>query len=258
MMLGGRSTQPTAGGFRTAHRTSLSAGTIIVHFGREKVLNDVELYKFNFFQDKFNRLCESGRAEEAIEVLLSSETTVEVSALQAVTLLAVLPAEVLGKPDDTIEPMAHSFWRLLRDHAMWHLTLSRDGKDKLEEDIAQAEKALRKKARQVEDRHVLLEVQPFFTYSLNISQPAPEALPDDFSLKCDNLFRHIAGDGEGAVVDARGLNRVLEMGWQSKDSSPIDDAILQSSLSSSLPLKGKNAELDRQQFEQFCEEIIRM
>eukprot|EP00285_Hemiselmis_virescens_P018799 CAMPEP_0173378338 /NCGR_PEP_ID=MMETSP1356-20130122/1505_1 /TAXON_ID=77927 ORGANISM="Hemiselmis virescens, Strain PCC157" /NCGR_SAMPLE_ID=MMETSP1356 /ASSEMBLY_ACC=CAM_ASM_000847 /LENGTH=222 /DNA_ID=CAMNT_0014331367 /DNA_START=82 /DNA_END=746 /DNA_ORIENTATION=- len=169
---GGKVAPPVRGEERLKRR-KVDTGTIVVSFGRQKQLNEVELYKFTFFQTKFDYLCKTGRAEEAMEVLLSSEANVQVSGMQAAGLLANLPAKVfMKKPsEDQVEPLANRAWKLLQNHAMWHLTSNRKAKDQVEKDIAKAEKALRSKWQILEDRHLLHEVQPFFFQGLNVTYP---------------------------------------------------------------------------------------
>jgi hypothetical protein len=139
---------------RSPPRTALNEGTVVVYFGREKTLNDVELYKFNFYQSKFDRLVEDQKAKEAIEVMIASESEIQMSVGQAISLLSSLAAQIFGgilraKSESSVEPMVKSAAAMLRGHTLWHLTPSRTMKVDVERQIAKAERTLREKWQNV-------------------------------------------------------------------------------------------------------------
>ena len=63
---------------RNSPLTIVNDGTVVVYFGKKKELNDIELYKFNFYQKRFNYLCDKGKAKEALGVMLASESEIQV------------------------------------------------------------------------------------------------------------------------------------------------------------------------------------
>lgn len=151
-------TLPSSNPFRplrsSAPRTALNEGTVVVYFGREKTLNDVQLYKFNFYQAKFDRLVEDHNAKEAIEVMIASESEIQMSLGQAVSLLSSLAAQIFGgilraRSESSVAPMVRSAAAMLRGHTLWHLTPSRTMKVDVEREIASAEKTLREKWQNV-------------------------------------------------------------------------------------------------------------
>ena len=150
---------PSSNSFRTSSlrspsRTALNEGTVVVYFGREKTLNDVELYKFNFYQSKFDRLVEDQKAKEAIEVMIASESEIQMSLGQAISLLSSLAAQIFGgilraRSESSVKPMVKSAAAMLRGHTLWHLTPSQTMKVDVERQIAKAEKTLREKWQNV-------------------------------------------------------------------------------------------------------------
>jgi len=219
---------PSSNSFRPSSlrpppRTALNEGTVVVYFGREKTLNDIELYKFNFYQSKFDRLVEDQKAKEAIEVMIASESEIQMSLGQAISLLSSLAAQIFGgilraKSESSVEPMVKSAAAMLRGHTLWHLTPSRTMKVDVERQIAKAERTLREKWQNVERRHILLEIQPFFTYSLNATLPTKTSpcftRSPDFDERCDSFFERLTSGA--SAVDSAMLLDALDSDWEMK------------------------------------------
>uniref|UniRef100_A0A7S4PDD0 Uncharacterized protein n=1 Tax=Guillardia theta TaxID=55529 RepID=A0A7S4PDD0_GUITH len=161
-------------------------GTMVTYFGKSKILSDVQLFKFNFFQRKFDHLVAQGKAKEAVEVLIASESMIQISPLQAVKLLVDLfqsgltlsPSkgtkyagqEAEQSPgEDQTKTLVSQIGTLIRDHTLWHFAMTSSSREMIEREIRYAEMKLGKRWKSVELRHDLLEIQPYFYYKLNVS-----------------------------------------------------------------------------------------
>ena len=210
---------------------------------------------------------------------------------QAIGLLQSLSAQVLGLgKEEDVEPIVSSIAKLLKDHSLWHLTPTRQGKDAVEKDIEVAEKKLRKmwqnvgacllstcnRARQhaifcffrqlsvkqwhreprsltrglhvsplqAETRHILLEIQPFFAYSLKVKVPATSSDMADFDQRCDMFFEKLlfADVDRSRIDETTSLNSAalllgLDNMWEMKyklDKDTLTKAIMAATVSFAL------------------------
>uniref|UniRef100_A0A7S0HUM4 Uncharacterized protein n=1 Tax=Hanusia phi TaxID=3032 RepID=A0A7S0HUM4_9CRYP len=197
-------------------------GTMVTYFGKSKVLDDVQLFKFKFFQRKFDHLVAQGQAKEAVEVLIASESMIQISPLQAVKLLVDLFQSGLNfkksggedptlSKEDVTKTLIGQVGTLIRDHTLWHFALTSTSREMIERDIRYAERKLGQRWKSLEFRHDLLEIQPFFFYKLNISDIDIAEGPElDQSIK--SLWEELSGE-EGKVSSAS-LRQALSKDWQ--------------------------------------------
>mmetsp|Transcript_55644 Transcript_55644/g.130384 ORF Transcript_55644/g.130384 Transcript_55644/m.130384 type:complete len:303 (+) Transcript_55644:117-1025(+) len=189
-------------------------GTKVVYFGKEKVLAGPELYKYEFYQKKFDWHVQRGESKEAIEVIIAAESNIQVRPLRAMQLLASVFASFFLGSSDPLDPLAVrtplviGVGRLLRDHTLWHLTPPGKARTTIEKNIDEAETVLRDRWQQVEARHDLLEIQPYFVQQLNASVPSESPLPTDFDARVDALWAKLNPGSEGLTGEA--LKAVLE------------------------------------------------
>ncbi|EKX44131.1 hypothetical protein GUITHDRAFT_139979 [Guillardia theta CCMP2712] len=201
----------------------------VTYFGKSKILSDVQLFKFNFFQRKFDHLVAQGKAKEAVEVLIASESMIQISPLQAVKLLVDLfqsgltlspskgtkyagqEAEQSPGEDQTKASFSLAAWR---------------AREMIEREIRYAEMKLGKRWKSVELRHDLLEIQPYFYYKLNVSGVDDIVETPELDESIATLWEHLSA-GE-AKVSAAALREALSKEWQLsyENDSVLEDILV--------------------------------
>jgi len=227
-------------------------GTKVVYFGKEAVLKGAELYKYEFYQQKFDWHVQRGEAKEAIEVIIASQSMIQVSPLRAIQLLANIFGTFLLGSSDPLDPktvrssLLIGVGRLLRDHTLWHLTPPGPAREMVEKNIADAETMLRDRWQSIELRHDLVELQPFFAQQLNLSIPSKDPLPTDWEARVDMLWERVR---DGETLTGQQLQTVLEkeFGMIYHGSEELEDLILREA--------GEHP-AGRAGFQQLCKEIV--